>query len=423
MKGLSLLVFVLQFCIIRGSAPVFIWSNDKSTDFPRAIVGHHTSRNEFAEKYLRKFSDHVVVFVQDELSVADILVHGGVYGSNVKKAEYEQLKSAMMEFTATYLPNVENPLDSLLKIANGDKALKMVSVNPNDIISSLQQADFSKKSLFFVDLSLSKKNKAEYDAIIGEVVSYLKDKCLFTAFFTGRQVEMKFGEVPEKVEKIRHLMSSEKQNITPIISGSFMMKFQTLSINGSNQTLSGSDVTVTVNECDAFNRSSLSYLTNCTVSLRLDTPLYEDLVLSFLFGVTSTKFWYVKEARLKYNNDSGSMEANMTRSFVSPTPIWQSYSCSRLPPIKTIDKWLINDVPSLTFEAFQMEIFRDTNKTGFGYYNDCTGFFTIGIWMFLICAAILLSILGFGIVMLLGINTMDRYDDPKGKTITVATGD
>lgn len=68
----------------------------------------------------------------------------------------------MMEFTATYLPNVENPLDSLLKIANGDKALKMVSVNPNDIISSLQQADFSKKSLFFVDLSLSKKNKAEY---------------------------------------------------------------------------------------------------------------------------------------------------------------------------------------------------------------------------------------------------------------------
>lgn len=423
MNGLSLLIFVLQFCLISGNAPVFIWSNDKSTDFPRVIVGHHTSRNEFSEKYLRKFNDHVVVFVQDELSVTDILVHGGVYGSSGKKTDYEQLKSAMREFTATYLPNVENPIDSLLKLASGDKALKMVSVNPNDIISSLHQADFSKKSLFFVDLSSSKRSKAEYDALIGEVVSYLKDKCSFMAFFTGRQIEMKFGEVPEKVEKIRHLMSSEKQNITPIVSGSFMMKFQTLSINGSNQTLSGSDVTVTVNECDAFNRSSLSYLTNCTVSLKLDTPLYEDMVLSFLFGVTSTKFWYVKEAKLKYNNDSGSTEANMTRSFVSPTPIWQSYSCSRLPPIKTIDKWLKNDVPSLTFEAFQMEIFRDTNKTGFGYYNDCTGFFTIGIWMFLICAAILLSILGFGIVMLLGINTMDRYDDPKGKTITVAAGD
>ena len=72
----------------------------------------------------------------------------------------------MMEFTATYLPNVENPLDSLLKLANGDKALKMVSVNPGDIISSLHQADFSEKSLFFVDLSLSKKNKAEYGWLI-----------------------------------------------------------------------------------------------------------------------------------------------------------------------------------------------------------------------------------------------------------------
>ena len=83
----------------------------------------------------------------------------------------------------------------------------------------------------------------------------------------------------------------------------------------------------------------------------------------------------------------------------------------------------LTTLTNVKHSLFKMEVFRNTNKTGFGYYNDCTGFFTIGIWMFLICAAILLSILAFGIIMLLGISTMDRYDDPKGKTITVATGD
>ncbi|ESO11928.1 hypothetical protein HELRODRAFT_71445 [Helobdella robusta] len=63
------------------------------------------------------------------------------------------------------------------------------------------------------------------------------------------------------------------------------------------------------------------------------------------------------------------------------------------------------------------------NGDKFGFYNDCVGFFTIGIWMFLISAAILITILLFGVTMLMSINTMDRYDDPKGKSITIAAGD
>jgi len=35
----------------------------------------------------------------------------------------------------------------------------------------------------------------------------------------------------------------------------------------------------------------------------------------------------------------------------------------------------------------------------------------------------MLAIVLFGIGMLMSINTMDRYDDPKGKTITVSVAD
>jgi len=39
--------------------------------------------------------------------------------------------------------------------------------------------------------------------------------------------------------------------------------------------------------------------------------------------------------------------------------------------------------------------------------------------MGLVSMLVMLAILLPGIAMLLSINTMDRYDDPKGKTITV----
>jgi len=55
----------------------------------------------------------------------------------------------------------------------------------------------------------------------------------------------------------------------------------------------------------------------------------------------------------------------------------------------------------------------------FGHYNDCIGFFTVPIWMGVITMMTMLSIVLLGVGMLLSINTMDRYDDPKGKTITI----
>ncbi len=68
--------------------------------------------------------------------------------------------------------------------------------------------------------------------------------------------------------------------------------------------------------------------------------------------------------------------------------------------------------------CFQVEAFTIRNKK-FSTPYDCVGFFSVGIWSGLIAIMFLTIIMAFGIVMLANINTMDRFDDPKGKTITV----
>lgn len=52
-------------------------------------------------------------------------------------------------------------------------------------------------------------------------------------------------------------------------------------------------------------------------------------------------------------------------------------------------------------------------------WNDCTGFFSAGIWGALFVVILLVSILSVGLTMIMDIKTMDRFDDPKGKTITI----
>ena len=55
----------------------------------------------------------------------------------------------------------------------------------------------------------------------------------------------------------------------------------------------------------------------------------------------------------------------------------------------------------------------------FSQANDCAGYFTPGIWMGLIITFILVFMLGAGMSMLADLKVMDKFDDPKGKTITV----
>lgn len=77
---------------------------------------------------------------------------------------------------------------------------------------------------------------------------------------------------------------------------------------------------------------------------------------------------------------------------------------------------------NLSLPKFQIQAYSITqNRTQFGFGDayDCVGFTTAPIWSGLFVTFILALIMTFGLTFMMDIKTMDRFDDPKGKTITV----
>ncbi len=54
---------------------------------------------------------------------------------------------------------------------------------------------------------------------------------------------------------------------------------------------------------------------------------------------------------------------------------------------------------------------------------DCQGFFTAGIWAAILIGLVLAMMLAWAVSMLADVKSPDRFDDPKGKTITVTATD
>lgn len=78
---------------------------------------------------------------------------------------------------------------------------------------------------------------------------------------------------------------------------------------------------------------------------------------------------------------------------------------------------------SLYIENLQIQpsaVGKDGENFEFGKVNYCQGFFTSGIWMAIVASLLLTLILAIGVSFLFSINTMDRFDDPKGKQLNIA---
>lgn len=78
----------------------------------------------------------------------------------------------------------------------------------------------------------------------------------------------------------------------------------------------------------------------------------------------------------------------------------------------------------VVLENFQIQPFFNetgpfTAESAFAGHNDCVGYFSPVIWGTIFIVILLLSILSYGFMMIMDIKTMDRFDDPKGKTITI----
>ncbi|ENN77527.1 hypothetical protein YQE_05975, partial [Dendroctonus ponderosae] len=136
----------------------------------------------------------------------------------------------------------------------------------------------------------------------------------------------------------------------------------------------------------------------------------------FQFTKSGNSYWYLQDIHLTVNNTS----FNQTTNGTIYAPLGFSYACG--------NQVFKSTNLAVTFPQFQVQptSYRSTPRTRSSKFDDpynCVGFTTIPIWSGLFVTFILLLIMTFGITMMMDIKTMDRFDDAKGKTITINTSE
>jgi len=137
-----------------------------------------------------------------------------------------------------------------------------------------------------------------------------------------------------------------------------------------------------------------------------------DLVLQFLFSTKSVGYYSLKKIMYKMKGDTYGDFLWVKRDIYFPYNF--SYHCS---PRTTF----INNTVSLHITDMQFEI--DPKNGTFSDAYDCVGFTSIPIWTGIFVTTILALIMIWALTMIMDIRTMDRFDDPKGKTITISAAE
>ncbi|XP_071560029.1 uncharacterized protein [Temnothorax nylanderi] len=134
-----------------------------------------------------------------------------------------------------------------------------------------------------------------------------------------------------------------------------------------------------------------------------------DMTLEFFFQIKSVGYYTLN--RVDYETSDNI--ALFTRRDIS-FPFKFSYHCSP----KTV---FLNGSVYLSISDMQVQV--DPKNVTFSDAYDCVGFTSIPIWTGIFVTAILGLIMIWALTMIMDIRTMDRFDDPKGKTITISSAE
>ncbi|CAN9515619.1 unnamed protein product [Ophioblennius macclurei] len=421
--------------LTSGSAtaqvPLLMWSSDGLPPLALPTAGHITSIDQLTAYLTSAFSTGphtVLLFLQDKLSKEDFTVFGGAFG-NKEESAFKNLEAALQSSSSSVtLPALEwsgsSAVLALLQEKLGASPL-LVDV---DTLSHLS-INASASNLLLINLPYCtglqkscKETLQDNDGIIGKVQSVMKDKDVrYTAVYTGLQPSRVISEmlVMEQPAGRSLLQAPTPAPVKPPIifnNGSapcIMLWAEKLSVSSPDTTnwidLATENVSTAGSQCNGTNSLLvLSFPQGATLRFAMSQRFYP----------VSARNWFTLDSvQLEGNGTSTTFIAN--RSIYAPAEY--SYHCQSVSSFQ--DALLIPNTEGsnwrVNFVDFQIQGFGLSNGTNFSYASDCAGFFTIGIWMGLLTSLLMVLILVYGLHMIMQVNTMDRFDDPKGPSISV----
>uniref|UniRef100_A0A8C7E7E4 ATPase H+ transporting accessory protein 1 n=1 Tax=Naja naja TaxID=35670 RepID=A0A8C7E7E4_NAJNA len=375
---------------------------------------------------------NVLLFLQEKLSIEDFTAYGGVFGNKPDSA-FPNLENALGTAPSSLvLPSVDwfaaGAVPAFLKAKLGVSPLH---VDQNTLQELRLNA--SLPALLMVRLPYTtgsslmapKEVLTSNDEILGQVLSALQSEDIpYTAILTALRPSRVLRDVsdlaPEKLG--RQLLQTETAfapvRYPPTGTPKILFWASNLSVTINNTLFDLTNLTfgpsaTSLTHDWLFNDASYNGLLKATYE-----PSSKFLMTNASYPISKRNWFVLHTVELVRPGDPPAV-FNVTQ-ITAPTNY--SFSCAcvssepslggMLFPAKNATQW------DLTIMRFQIQSYQLINET-FSDASDCAGFFSPGIWMGLLTSLLLVAIFTYGLHMIMSLKTMDRFDDPKGPTISV----
>jgi V-type H+-transporting ATPase S1 subunit len=373
-------IFLVSSCV-AGSVehvPVLMWGAEKAISLPALKTVKSDEFSALVEAQTDGGST-TLVFVEPKLSVEDF--------SQCKLKSRTCFHHLQKFHHKNFIQNVEDPVETLMTLFPDHKTYReSEKIQSGDVI------------FIYMNEVNSMEDFEEHDKLISQIYHKAREQDKdVVAIYTSRLPSFTYNKPLKR--RARATEEDTKQLVQKVDNQIYVaLASITFHTKTDSKNVPFSAMTLTV---DGYVPTTAEKRGSMTVKINSgDSGVVEMFVTDqgFSWEIESIKLGAEEFAFVKINGNDGI-----------------SYACSDL----TIHSKTKN--VSLTFIGFQIQpMFRGSvTNFQFGLDNNCTGFFSPAIWGGLFIVFLLLAILITGITFIMDINTMDKFDDPKGKTITI----
>lgn len=402
-----LLIYILSLIDISSAecVPVFMWGNIQYSESVSPLK--KINQELFAdvlENQLDKESP-LVIFVEQTLSPEDFNSE-----DEEGKSIFPTLEALKESTTINYLSCVKNPIMSITSMKERNS---MKSSVPNILNGSVK---IRAGDILLVDMNDANEDEDRVDMLhrhdrnMALVYEYLmKDHKDIVMVYTAYRPSW---IISEEVRSHRHIRDVSKENDTAEPETKYLViKNDDILISAHANPLlfcNGTQVPL-----DSFLDVSTINKTDegMDIVIKSETITHITLTLQFQF---MSGYWILSNITIVNTTAPENDREYYFRIKELYAPELFSYHCSNQPFY-----FPKNPNQNLTFKELQIQPFFNTSNLTFGTPYDCVGFMSAPIWSGLFVTFILVLIMTCGLTMMMDIKTMDRFDDPKGKTITV----
>lgn len=416
------LAMILTKVKSSSDVPAILWNIKGNALDIKPVSAFEVSTTKILDNLLKESkSDALLVFLMDELSLEDLSSEPPA----LSDTDLQHLGEFLDIHPHMLLPRVQNPLKHLRNVHCGKEELHLGGKIDE---RSLQSVSTAMNSACVVILDLQNSEIAETGRtkvdVAKDVLSSLStSKKNVVGMFTATKSSWTSSEHQHKSRSLlaqdTNMAAASSDNHFLNYNNCTIMYATNISVTEEEEEGPGtSPSTVYVPFTNIDLSESICNSTGPTILVLKfgGVESYPILIVSMSFERKRSS-WILQESELTIKNETESKEhKEMTKpSYAMEAPMSFSYSCGKL----ILETFNSTTKYCITMEGFQIQPY-DVKKLAFAESFDCVPFFTLPIWMGLIVGILFIIILNTGVYALFAVKTMDRFDDPKGKTISVA---